>query len=118
MAGAQSQAERELELEELRRRVVPLLKPYARRIAVFGSVARGEAGPQSDIDILVDLKPADERPPLGLRWFELEEKLSQALGRRVELISARALSPYLRPYVEKEMIVLYEERRRVPPSHP
>jgi len=96
-------------LKELREKVVPVLKPYVRRIAVFGSFARGEEGPESDIDLLVELKPSDRRPPLGLRWFGLEEELSQILGRKVELISARALSPYLRPYIEKELIVLYEE---------
>ncbi len=96
-------------LKEIRDKVVPVLRPYVRRIALFGSFARGEEGPQSDIDLLVELKPPDERPPLGLQWFGLEEELSRILGRKVELISARALSPYLRPYVEKELIVLYEE---------
>ena len=97
-------------LKELREKVVPVLKPYVRWIAVFGSFARGEEGPQSDIDLLVELKPPDQRPPLGLQWFRLEEELSRILGRKVELISSRALSPHLRPYVEKELIVLYEER--------
>ena len=96
-------------LREIRDKVVPVLRPYVRRIALFGSFARGEEGPESDIDLLVELKPSDERPPLGLQWFDLEEELSRILGRKVELVSARALSPYLRPYVEKELIVLYEE---------
>ena len=96
-------------LREIRDKVVPVLRPYVRRIALFGSFARGEEGPESDIDLLVELKPPNERPPLGLQWFGLEEELSRILGRKVELVSARALSPYLRPYVEKELIVLYEE---------
>jgi len=96
-------------LREIRDKVVPVLGPYVRRIALFGSFARGEEGPESDIDLLVELKPPNERPPLGLHWFSLEEELSRILGRKVELVSTRALSPYLRPYVEKELIVLYEE---------
>jgi predicted nucleotidyltransferase len=81
--------------DELRRTTIPLLKPYARMIAVFGSYARGEETLDSDIDILVELKPPDERPSLGLQWFGLEIELSQILGREVELVSVEGLSPYI-----------------------
>ncbi len=69
-------------IEELRAKVLPLLKPYVKRVAVFGSYARGEATPESDIDLLVTLKPASERPPLGLTWFRLWMRLSNFLGAR------------------------------------
>ena len=96
--------------EELRKKIVPVLLPYGvKRIALFGSVVRDELAPESDLDILVELKPPGERPPIGLKWFGLEEELSHILGREVELVSESALSPYIRPYVEKEMVVLYEE---------
>ena len=98
------------QFEELRKRILPVLLPYGvLRVALFGSVARGEDTPESDIDILVELKPPGERPPLGLKWFGLEEELGRVLGREVELVSESALSPYIRPYVEKEMVILYEE---------
>jgi Predicted nucleotidyltransferases len=42
--------------EELREKIVPLLKPYVKRVAVFGSFAHGEDTPDSDIDLLVALK--------------------------------------------------------------
>jgi predicted nucleotidyltransferase len=93
----------------LRDRVVPLLRPYASRVALFGSFARGEAGPDSDVDLLVRLRPPDRRPPLGLTWFGLEAELAERLGRRVELVTEEALSPRLRPYVERDLVVLYEE---------
>jgi predicted nucleotidyltransferase len=96
------------ELEALRRIILPLLQPYAARIRVFGSVARGEAGSNSDPDLLVQLKPGSERPPLGLRWFALEQELSAKVGRPVELITEAALSPHLRPYIEQDAVVLYE----------
>ncbi len=96
-------------LEALRETIVPVLQPFAKRIAVFGSFVRGEETPQSDIDILVNLKPQGKRPPLGLKWFGMEMELSRALGRRVDLVCASTLSPYIRPYVEKEMVVLYGE---------
>ena len=96
--------------EELRKKILPVLLPYGvKRIALFGSVVRDELTSESDVDILVELKPPGERPPIGLKWFGLEEELSHILGREVELVSESALSPYVRPYVEKEMVVLYEE---------
>lgn len=95
--------------EELRRKILPVLLPCGvERIALFGSVVRGDDTPESDIDILVELKEPGKRSPIGLRWFSIEEELSRILGREVELVSDRALSPYIRPYVEKEMVVLYE----------
>jgi len=96
--------------EELRKKVVGVLVPWGvKRIALFGSTARGEEGVDSDVDILVELKGPSSRPPIGLRWFALEQELGRLLGREVELVSADALSPYLRSQVEAEMVVLYEE---------
>jgi predicted nucleotidyltransferase len=94
-------------LQELQQIVVPMLKPYVDRIAVFGSLARGDGAETSDIDLLVDLKPADRRPHLGLKWFNMEQELSARLGREVELISHDCLSPYIRSRAEQEMIILY-----------
>jgi predicted nucleotidyltransferase len=65
---------------------------------LFGSVIRGDERPDSDIDLLVDL--AENR---GFRdYLALVEELQSLLGRRVEVIIARSLSPYFRPYVEAE----------------
>jgi predicted nucleotidyltransferase len=94
---------------DLRDKVLPLLRPYVKWISIFGSFARGEDTPESDIDILVDLKPPGQRPTLGLKWFGLEQELGRIFGREVELISESALSPYVRPYAEKDMVLLYEE---------
>jgi predicted nucleotidyltransferase len=97
-------------MENLRDKVLPFILPWGvRRVAVFGSVARGEDTPESDIDILVELKDSPERAPIGLRWFGVEQHLARILGREVELVSSRALSPYIRESVEREMVVLYDE---------
>lgn len=96
--------------EQLRDQILPLLRPYTKQIALFGSVARGDARADSDLDILVTLKPPDQRPPLGLKWFGIEDELSRLLGRSVDLVSEEALSPYLRPYVEKDQVILYYEK--------
>lgn len=95
---------------EIRRKAVPILKPYINRLAVFGSTVRGEGTTNSDIDLLIRLKPSNERPTLGLfKLMEIEDNLQKKLGREVELVTEDSLSPYIRPYVEKEKVVIYEE---------
>ncbi|MCL5103060.1 MAG: nucleotidyltransferase family protein [Armatimonadetes bacterium] len=98
-------------LEELREKVLPVLLPWGvKRVAVFGSVSRGEETPESDIDILVELKEPGQRPVIGLKWFGLEQELSRVLGRAVDLVSAAGLSPYARESVQRDMVVIYDER--------
>ena len=93
--------------DELRRVAVPLLRPYAQRIAVFGSYARGEETAESDIDLLVTLKPSEQRPALGLKLFSFANELAQSLGRPVDL--GTELDPYVLPLVQNELVVIYEE---------
>jgi len=69
-------------------------------LAVFGSVARGEAGPKSDVDILVEFEGrATFDRYMGLKFF-----LEDLLGRRVDLVTRKALKPRMRPFVEREAI--------------
>ena len=69
-------------------------------LAVFGSVARGEARPDSDVDILVEFEGrATFDRYMGLKFF-----LEDLLGRRVDLVTRKALKPRMRPYVEQEAI--------------
>ncbi|MBW0255684.1 nucleotidyltransferase family protein [Cellulomonas sp. PS-H5] len=58
-------------------------------VRVFGSVARGEDGPDSDVDLLVDLEPGVSLFDLGRAQVELE----QILERPVDLVPARMLKP-------------------------
>ena len=91
---------------------MPVLKPYISRMAVFGSTVRGEATKKSDLDLLIRLKPSNNRPRLGLfKLMEIEETLNKKLGLEVDLVVEDSLSPYIRPYVEKEQVVIYEEGR-------
>jgi predicted nucleotidyltransferase len=75
-------------------------------IGVFGSMGRGEARDKSDIDLLVRFS---KRKSL-LAVVRLERELSEALGRKVDLLTEGALSPYLRDRILKEMRVVYGER--------
>lgn len=99
------------EIDRLRGIIVPIVAPLGvRRIGLFGSAARGEARPDSDIDVLVELKSPDDRLPIGLKWFRIERELSEALGRGVDLVSNAALHPLIRRNVEDDLVVLYDER--------
>ena len=70
----------------------------ATNLRLFGSAIRGDERPDSDIDLLVDL--AENR---GFRdYLGLVEELESLLGRRVDIIIARSLSPHFRPYIEAE----------------
>jgi predicted nucleotidyltransferase len=73
-------------------------------VGVFGSMARGESDPQSDIDLLIRLG----RPKSLLSLVALERQISTALGRRVDLLTESALSPYLRDRVLGELRILYD----------
>lgn len=75
-----------------------------KRIGVFGSVARGEATEQSDIDLLVELS---QRISL-LQFAALERRLSEELGRKVDLLTEAALSPYLRRQIMDDLQIIYE----------
>lgn len=95
--------------QRIRDAVLDKLAPYGvRRLALFGSTARGENTPESDIDVLVTFEQPRRKPLSLLTWVCLEEELAQVLGRKVELVSETALSKYIRPYVEREKVVLYE----------
>jgi predicted nucleotidyltransferase len=74
------------------------------RLRIFGSFARGEATPESDVDLL-----ADFGGPKGL--FDLvqaEDELAEVFGRRVDLLTEGGLSPYIKPHILSEARVLYE----------
>ncbi|RMF33486.1 MAG: hypothetical protein D6759_06890 [Chloroflexi bacterium] len=73
-------------------------------IGVFGSMARGETTEQSDIDLLVKFS---KRKSL-LALVRLERELSAALGRKVDLLTEAAISPYLRDRIKREVRVIYE----------
>ena len=75
-----------------------------RRLSVFGSVARGEERPESDIDLLAEFS---ERVTL-LDLVRAERELADELGRRVDLLTPAALSPHLRDRIQSEARVLYE----------
>lgn len=75
----------------------------ARRISFFGSNARGDAGPGSDLDVLVEF--SDRKSLLEL--VRLERELSDRLGMRVDLLTVKSISPHLIEQIRDDMEVIY-----------
>jgi len=77
---------------------------HIRRLALFGSALRDDFGPDSDLDLLVEF---DRGTRVGLRFFTIQQELSEAFGRPVDLNTANFLSPYFRRDVLDEAEDLY-----------
>jgi predicted nucleotidyltransferase len=77
---------------------------HIHELAVFGSAARGDMRPGSDVDILVEFAPGAHP---GLGFFRLEEELSELFGRPVDLGRKSLLKPLVRPGVLRDAVVLY-----------
>ena len=75
-----------------------------RKLAFFGSVLRDDFAPESDVDVLVEFEPGHTP---GLRFFRMEEELSELLGRKVDLNTPAFLSPYFRQEVLNEAEAFY-----------
>jgi len=89
--------------EVLKRYKSVLSRKYkVKEIGVFGSFVRGETKASSDIDILVEFSE-----PVGLfKFMELEEYLEELLGRKVDLVSKKALKPIIGKYIMEEVILI------------
>jgi len=62
---------------------------------------RGEQREESDIDIIVDFYE-----PIGLKFIDLLHFLERKIGRKVDLVSAKGISPYIKPYIDREVIFI------------
>ncbi|HET8737153.1 MAG TPA: nucleotidyltransferase family protein [Pricia sp.] len=86
--------------------IIDYLEQYdPKEIGVFGSYARGEMTPESDIDILYSLnKTIDLFELVGIK-LDLEEKLN----RKVDFVSKKGLKEWIRPYVMRDLKIIYEK---------
>jgi uncharacterized protein len=76
-----------------------------KRAYLFGSQARGEATPDSDVDVLVELEP-------GVSLFDfirIQLDLQLQLNKPVDLVSTVGLSPYVKPYIDADKLLIYEK---------
>ncbi len=77
---------------------------HIRKLSLFGSVLRDDFSPESDVDVLVEFEPGTR---IGLRFFAIEQELSELLGRKVDLNTPGFLSKYFRDQVIAEAEPLY-----------
>ena len=92
--------------EEINHKIIDYLSGFSPdKIAIFGSFARGEETGTSDLDLLVSFKK-----PFGLlQMVRMERELSQLIGRKVDLLTERALkNEKLKQYILKDLQVIYE----------
>ena len=73
-----------------------------KEIGIFGSFVRGEAKEDSDVDILVEF----EKPIGFFKFLELEEYLSNLIGKKVDLVSKKALKPHIGKYILEEVVTV------------
>ncbi len=90
----------------LTERIAEICRRYhVRELAVFGSAARGDIRPDSDIDLLVEFEP-DAR--IGLfKFAAMEQELAALFGRKVDLVTKPGLKPWIRPHVLRDAKILY-----------
>jgi uncharacterized protein len=91
------------ELRNLSEQVVPTLRRFGVvRAGVFGSVVRGEARPESDLDLLVEF----EQGRTLFDLVELKDELSRVLGRRADVLTYGSLHPLLRDRVLRDEVAI------------
>lgn len=89
-----------LRVMEQLRQAEPQIRGFGvRRLALFGSVARDEARPDSDVDLLVEFMPGQKSFD---RFMALTDFLEDLLGYPVEAVTTEALSPYIGPHILSE----------------
>ena len=94
-----------MKIEEIKAVIVPILTRHGiKRAGIFGSVAKGNATSQSDIDILVSFAETIDLFTLVRMHRELEE----LLHRKVDIVTEKSLHPSFKPYVERDLQIIAE----------
>ncbi len=73
-------------------------------VAIFGSVARGDAMELSDLDVLIELDP-DAR--FGFSYFTLPRYFEEILGVRTDVVSRNAIRPYIREQILSDAVIAF-----------
>lgn len=72
------------------------------RVRIFGSIARGTARPDSDLDLLIDLEPGRHL----LHLVAIKQDLEDLLGREVHVVTEAAIGPYVREELMRDAVPL------------
>jgi predicted nucleotidyltransferase len=94
----------EMKIEEIKDAIVPILiRHHIKRAGIFGSIAKGDATSESDIDILVEL---GDQISL-LEFVGIKYELEDLLGKKVDLVEYQAVKPRLKNQIMSEEIRIY-----------
>ena len=80
---------------------------YVVKAELFGSLARGDDNPGSDVDLLVVY---DENRPEGFMAFSIYGDLEDALGRKVDLVQEKLMHKFIKRSIQEDREVIYERR--------
>jgi uncharacterized protein len=87
-------------IERIESCVPQLRRRGVKSLALFGSFARDESRPESDVDVLVDF----EGPATFDAYMDVKELLERVLERRVDLVTRAALKPSVKPFIERDLL--------------
>lgn len=93
-----------MKVEEIKEKITPILDRYnVKKAAVFGSVARGEERPDSDVDILVEFG----KIPTLVQFIRMENELEETLEKKVDVVVKGSEKPLIKPFIYKDLVELY-----------
>ena len=97
-------------VNQLKEIIIPILKEAGVvRSSIFGSAARGEDGPDSDVDILVEFD--QERTPGFFGFIGLQQDLEDILHKKVDLLTYNSINHLLKDRILQEQVLIYDERK-------
>ena len=94
-----------MDIQEIKEKSAPVLRSHnVDRASVFGSSARGDANPRSDVDFLIRFK----RAPGMIAYMQFVENLQDALQRPVDIVTEKSAQKHLLPHIKDDLTVIYE----------
>ncbi len=97
-----------MSVKDLQNKLAPIFRHHGvKRAAVFGSVARGDDRPESDVDVMIKLGK-----PMGLVGFVgLVNEMEETLGRKVDLVTEGGVNKFIKPHILPDLKTIYEDEK-------
>lgn len=101
-------ASKPLAIDFDREQVAKVCRKYGiKKLSIFGSTARGEAKPDSDIDLLVEF---EEGSRMGFAIIRMEDELSEAFGGgKIDLLTPKSINSRIRDIALQDAVVIYQK---------